>query len=387
MKILSIETSCDETAVSIVEANGELESPTFGVLGNALNSQIELHKEYGGVYPMLAKRKHAENLPHLLEKVLKDANMFVEDPVTSYDWNNVESILAKEEGLHAGLKNILQNIQKPNLDVIAVTSGPGLAPALWVGISCAKALGKLWNIPVIGVNHMEGHLTSILIENSDKRAALFPALALLISGGHTELVEIKNWGTYKILGETRDDAVGEAFDKTARMLGLPYPGGPEISRLAEYARLNDLPHTAVLPRPMINSRDLNFSFSGLKTSVLYYIRDNVKGEMSEDTRADLAREFEDAVVEVLLHKTKTAIEETGAQMLIIAGGVIANKKIREVFQKLEEEYPGLVVKVPTNPLSTDNALMIAAAAYIDICINPKLLSEQHDIRAEGNLRL
>jgi N6-L-threonylcarbamoyladenine synthase len=387
MKILSIETSCDETAVSIVEASGGLESPVFTVLGNALNSQIELHKEYGGVYPMLAKRKHAENLPYLLEKVLKDASMFAEDNTTSYNWGNLESILAKEEGLHMGLKNIFQNIQKPNLDVIAVTSGPGLAPALWVGISCAKALGKLWNIPLIGVNHMEGHLTSILIENSDKRATPFPALALLISGGHTELVEIKSWGTYKILGETRDDAVGEAFDKTARMLGLPYPGGPEISRLAEQARASKLTHTAILPRPMINSHDLNFSFSGLKTSVLYYIRDNIKGEMSDATRADLAREFEDAVVEVLLSKTKTAIEETGAQMLIIAGGVIANKKIREVFQKLEDEYSGLVVKVPTNSLSTDNALMIASAAYIDICINPKLLSEENDIRAEGNLRL
>src|SRR3989338_1351029 len=235
MKILSIETSCDETAVSIVEAEGGTESPVFKILGNSLFSQVNTHREYGGVYPMLAKREHGKNLPPLLMNVLKQAEMYAENPTSpSYGeekWQEIKYIVCREDGLFEGLISALKNIEKPKIDVIGVTSGPGLAPALWVGISCAEALGKLWNIPVIPVNHMEGHIASVLI-SENKNEIQFPALALLISGGHTELVNIKNWGEYEILGETLDDAVGEAFDKTARMLGLPYPGGPEISRLA-----------------------------------------------------------------------------------------------------------------------------------------------------------
>jgi N6-L-threonylcarbamoyladenine synthase len=273
--------------------------------------------------------------------------------------------------------------------VISVTSGPGLAPALWVGVSCAEALSKLWDIPSIPVNHMEGHIVSVLMENSDIRPVEFPAIALLISGGHTELVKIENWGKYEILGETVDDAVGEAFDKTARLLGLPYPGGPEISRLAEIAREKMAPKKAKFPRPMIHSDNLNFSFSGLKTAVLYYIRDNFNenNPIQDIDKIDIAREFEDSVVEVLIEKTKKALDDTNSKTLIVAGGVIANKKIRSTFMKLEDEYDGLIVKIPINSLATDNALMIACATYFNVTLYPEKLSNPQKIAANGNLRL
>ena len=389
MKILSIETSCDETAVSVVEANGGLGSPTFTVLGDALFSQIDIHKEYGGVYPMLAKREHAKRLPLLLKKVLTDSNIPTFHRMLEYQskekWEEVEEIVKREEGLYEGLRKELGNVGKPEIDVISVTSGPGLEPALWVGISCAQALGKLWDIPVLPANHMEGHIVSVLVENKDKRMVEFPALALLISGGHTELVEIKKWREYEVIGQTRDDAVGEAFDKTARMLGLSYPGGPEISKLAEKARKENIPHLAKFTRPMIHSHDFDFSFSGLKTSVLYYTRDH--GPLSQTDKADVAREFEDTVVDVLLSKTIEALEQTGAKTLIVAGGVIANKRLRESFTVLEERYPGLKVKIPTQALSTDNALMIACTTYINVTLYPGLLSRKTKIVADGNLKL
>ncbi len=367
MKILSIETSCDETAVSIVEAEGGIESPSFKILGNALFSQVNRHREYGGVYPMLAKREHIKNLPPLLASVLKQAGM--------------------------------DKTKRPDIDIIGVTSGPGLEPALWVGISFAENLAKLWDIPVVPINHMEGHICSVLINETNEfsisnfqfsNRIQFPALALLISGGHTELVSMKDWGKYEVIGQTCDDAVGEAFDKVARMLGLPYPGGPEISKLAEYARENNLPRVAKLPRPMIHSDNFNFSFSGLKTAVLYYIRDKFNKDhtkMSFEEKADLAREFEDAVVDVLLHKTERVILETNTKTLIVAGGVIANKKIRQTFTELVEKYPDLILKIPTNSLATDNSLMIAAATYFNVILNPKILDEQTKIIANGNLRL
>src|SRR3989338_3442101 len=392
MIILSIETSCDETAVSIVEASGGLESLVFKVLGNALFSQIDIHKQYGGVYPMMAKREHARNLPTILVNSLKQANMYkVGDMSPNFEiWQEIENILIREEGLFEGLRSVVENVEKPNVDVISVTSGPGLAPALWVGIVFAQALGKLWDIPVIGVNHMEGHIASVLMENTNSRPVQFPALALLISGGHTELVEIENWGKYFVLGQTVDDAVGEAFDKTARLLGFPYPVGPEISRLAEYAREKNIPRTAKLPRPMIHSNNLNFSFSGLKTAVLYYIRDNFNGDaqiMSSEQKADLAREFEDAVIEVLVNKTEKALAETEAKTLIIGGGVIANKKIKGFFLEFETKYPGLIVKTPTKSLATDNAIMIAVATYINTLVSPNILNTPKNIMAEGNLKL
>lgn len=339
---------------------------------------------------MLAKREHAKKLPLLLEKVLKEVNLFEKTQVITETniWNEIEEIVKREEGLFDGLKNTIENLKKPEIDLISVTSGPGLEPALWVGISFAIALGKLWDLPVVPANHMEGHITSVLI-GEDKTKIEFPALALLISGGHTEIVEIENWGSYQILGATVDDAVGEAFDKVARLIGLPYPGGPEISKLAQTARLNNYPHKADFPRPMLNSKNFNFSFSGLKTAVLYYIRDNFKtGEgLSVENKADIAREFEDAVIEVLTHKVEKVLEEKNIKTLIIAGGVIANNKIREAFEKIKTKYPELTIKIPMKELSTDNSIMIACATYIKTLVFPDIISKNNKIIAEGNLKL
>jgi N6-L-threonylcarbamoyladenine synthase len=221
-------------------------------------------------------------------------------------------------------------------------------------------------------------------DDSEQSPVEFPAIALLISGGHTELVEISEWGKYKILGATKDDAVGEAFDKVARMLGLPYPGGPQISMLAEDARKNGLQKKCQLPRPMIHSGDFDFSFSGLKTAVLYYIKK--LPELTDEDKKDIAREFEDAVVDVLSIKTASVLGTTPAKTLILAGGVIANKMIRQKFENFSQKYPGLSVWFPTNSLSTDNSVMIAAAAYIG-----EMLGRNHtdelEIRAKGNLSI
>jgi N6-L-threonylcarbamoyladenine synthase len=397
MKILSIETSCDETAVSLVEASGDLKSPAFSVLGNALFSQANLHKEFGGVYPNLAKREHAKNLPAILHKVLTDTNNLSPLNPAGFEkkskeniWEKVKEITKREEALYDGLKTLLENVKRPDIDVIAVTSGPGLEPALWVGISCAKALAELWDIPVIGVNHMEGHIASILIDTNNLEEIEFPAIALLISGGHTEIVLVSSWGGYKILGQTLDDAAGEAFDKTARMLGLSYPGGPEISRLAKKARDENITREAKFTRPMINSGNLNFSFSGLKTAVLYYIRDLTAGgviELDSGKKADIAREFEDAVIDVLLSKTKGAIDNNNVKTLIIAGGVIANRKIAEEFKNFEKIYKNLEVRVPSLALSTDNSLMIACSAYINLLLFPEIINKKSEIIASGNLRI
>lgn len=368
MKILGIETSCDETALSYISSMGDLSSPTFKVLGTALNSQIEIHKEYGGVYPALAKREHAKNLVPLLKTIFKD-----KDEVQA-DESDVQIFLEREPELKENLIDFVKTHKKPDLDIIAVTYGPGLEPALWIGINFAKALGKLWNIPVIKINHMEGHMVSSLLQS---KIDSFPAVSLLISGGHTELIEIKKWGEYKLIGQTVDDAVGEAYDKVARMLELPYPGGPEISKLAEMGRVknvstDDFP----LPRPMLNSKDLNFSFSGLKTAVLYLLKDIE--DVNDDIKLMVAKEFEQAVVDVLLKKTKKAMEEVGTDTLIVGGGVIANQYIRDNLKELG------TVHFPTKELSTDNATMIAMAGYI-----AKLngASPDLDFKAVGNLKL
>ena len=255
MRILSIETSCDETGVSIVEAKGGFSKPELQVLANITASQVKLHAKYGGVFPMMAKREHAKNLTPILKQVLKESGLFKNNSPKNYSsiLKNTRIVLKREPGLAEALVPLLQKIKKPKIDAIAVTYGPGLEPTLWVGINFAKALSLAWNIPVIPINHMEGHIFSALMEQRQVKsnklkvtrnkqentsymlsAISFPAVALLISGGHTELVLMKDWFKYKIIGATRDDAVGEAFDKVARILGLPYPGGPEISRLANF---------------------------------------------------------------------------------------------------------------------------------------------------------
>lgn len=374
MKILSIETSCDETAISILEAQGEMVSPVFKVLANNLNSQIEIHKEFGGVYPNLARREHAKNLPIILEKSLKDAEMFLND-AEKINEEKIRTILEREPEMAEDLLKIVSNIKKPEIDYIAVTTGPGLEPALWVGITFAKALAEAWNLPIVPVNHMEGHILSVLLDAKENKTLdvskfNFPILSLLISGGHTQLVLMKDWMNYEILGETVDDAVGEAFDKVARILGLPYPGGPEISHLAEGGKENE---KIKLPRPMMNTNDYNFSFSGLKTAVLYLVKD--LGDLSEQDKKDIAREFETAAGDVFVKKIKKAIEEFGVGQLIVAGGVAANQTLRARFEK----ELGVEIFLPNKDLATDNSLMIGIAGYFGAISGKEKAPE--DIRA------
>lgn len=384
MNILSIETSCDETAISILKITGNPTSPNIHILGNALFSQTKIHEKYGGVFPMLAKREHAKNITPLLVKALKEGHFIKKStkPLSISTQNKIKKILIREESLSDDLIEFLNTIQKPKIDVITVTQGPGLEPALWVGISAAKAISKAWDIPVIPINHMEGHIMSVLFNPKKKFKLLFPALALLISGGHTELVYIKEPLSYKILGATRDDAVGEAYDKVARMLGLPYPGGPHIALLAEKGRKNKGENNWVFPRPMINSSDYDFSFSGLKTSVLYAIQGK---KLSEKDKEDVSLAFEDAVTEVLITKTKKALSKSKIKTLIIGGGVIANNHIRKTFEKMVKEFPTTSLIIPEKKLSTDNSIMIGIAGYAQV---KKLgTKNRRNILAKGNLKL
>lgn len=363
MNILGIETSCDETAVSIIEATGSFPHGSYKVLGNAIFSQIDIHREYGGVFPAVAKREHARTLTPMLERALQDAHMLV--PHTENISNETKAaltdILSREQTLGDALIRFLENYERPHIDLIAVTQGPGLEPTLWVGINFARALSTAWGIPVVPVNHMEGHVLSSIFDHTMLPEISFPGIALLISGGHTELVLMRGWASYEKIGETRDDAVGEAFDKVARMLGLPYPGGPEIGRLSQEAHERKLNLFVRLPRPMLDSGDLDFSFSGLKTAVRYAIQDKV---LTHDERAALAMEFEDSVTTVLLKKTRMAIERYNAQTLIIGGGVSANTHIRETFkQYFWEHFPMLPVYLPPRNLTTDNSVMIALAGH------------------------
>ncbi len=386
MNILSIETSCDETAVSLVTAEGVFPEATYEVLGDALHSQVDIHATYGGVFPTMAKREHIKRIVPLMEQALEQAELLHKstEEIPQNLQEKLYEILYREEGVADALIDFAQRHERPEIDLIAVTSGPGLEPALWVGVNFAKALSTLMNIPVVAVNHMEGHVLASLfdVEEDDKIAQIpFPAISLLISGGHTELLLMKNWGEYEKIGQTRDDAVGEAFDKVARMMGLPYPGGPEISRLAGEGRSRELPPYAELPRPMINSGDLDFSFSGLKTAVLYAIDSK---ELSEDDTQALARDFEDAVVEVLLKKTATAFDEHGAQTLIVGGGVSASQFIRQSFNKFFlENYPDTTIYFPNPGLSTDNSIMIALSGHAK-SMNASNPAAARLMKADGN---
>jgi N6-L-threonylcarbamoyladenine synthase len=388
MRILAIETSCDETAICIIETAGVFPNENIKILGNELYSQIAIHSQYGGVYPNLAKREHEKNLVPILQKCLADAELLkeTEREILKEKTQKIEEILSHEKELSGEFFSKVALIEKPEIDLIAVTNGPGLEPALWVGVGFAKALSELWDIPVMPINHMEGHIVAALLHPKGKdeyklRNIEFPLMALLISGGHTELVLGKDWLHYEIVGNTKDDAVGEAFDKVARILGLPYPGGPEISKLAEKERQENPSKETVYPltRPMLNSGDLNFSFSGIKTAVLYATKK--VSELTPAIKQEIAKEFEDAAVEVLLTKTKDAVSEYGAKTIIIGGGVSANKKIRADAAGLAKDMD-VALYIPEISASTDNALMIALAAYINSNFGKK---PSRDFRAEGNL--
>lgn len=401
MILLSIETSCDETAVSLLKFEKQADETTVTVLGNALFSQVDIHKEYGGVFPMLAKREHCRNLIPLTKKALEEAGLTISNNQETIIKQNagfekIKQILEREPELLEQFLEYIPTIEKPAIDAIAVTHGPGLEPALWVGVGFAKALATLWDVPIIPTNHMEGHIAVALLEEKSPekktqpiftiKPITYPALALLISGGHTELVSIPKIGEYSLVGQTRDDALGEAFDKVARILGLHYPGGPEISKLAEMEREKQPDGTIsnyTLPSPMIHSKDFDFSFSGIKTAVLYMVQKIPT--MTDSIRQEIARQFEDAVTEVIISKTKRALEHTGAQTLILGGGVVANTHVRKSFEKLAKTMPGLTLQIPRISHTTDNAIMIGIAGYQRYVAGVR--GEITTLKAEGNLKL
>lgn len=308
MLTLGIESSCDETGIALYHTER-------GLLAHALHSQIKMHAEYGGVVPELASRDHIRRVLPLTTQVLKQAGLSLQ-----------------------------------NIDAIAYTQGPGLAGALLVGASIAEALAFALDVPAIGVHHLEGHLLAPLLE---AEPPTFPFVALLVSGGHTQLMRVDGIGSYKLLGDTLDDAAGEAFDKTAKLLDLGYPGGPAVSKLAEQGS----PGRFKLPRPMLNSGDLNFSFSGLKTAVLALSTQNDK---NEGTKADICSAFQQAVVEVLSTKCIAALEQTGLERLIVSGGVGANRQLRESLNHMAAAK-NYRVFYPRLEFCTDNGAMIAFA--------------------------
>lgn len=390
MKILAIETSCDETGLSIIDTETHDNTTTISVVADILLSQAMLHAEYGGVYPTLAKREHAKNLGPLLLELLKKAKLFAPSDSSSVSKDvigEIKTLLDREPELFVYIAMVLAQAKKPPIDAIAVTRGPGLEPALWVGVNFARALSKAWDIPILPINHMEGHVAAALATGTGTTFTItppaLPTLILLISGGHTEFVLMKNWLEYEKVGTTRDDAVGEAFDKSARLLGLGYPGGPQISKLAAQAREQGLEQPYSLPRPMLHSDDLDFSFSGLKTAVRNLVE--TVGTPDETQKMQIARELEEAITETLVSKTKRAIEQHGAQSLVVGGGVSASTYICAHLKTLVEEYEGMQLYIPTPELATDNGRMIAFAAAMRQSVSTPTHAD--DMSANGNLSI
>jgi len=323
MIVLGVESSCDETGLALYDTER-------GLLAHALHSQVAMHEEYGGVVPELASRDHVKRAIPLLEKILFDSGL---------------SLSA--------------------IDAIAYTQGPGLAGALLVGASIANGLALSLGKSVLGIHHLEGHLLSPMLS---KNVPEFPFVALLVSGGHTQLMRVDDVGEYTLLGETLDDAAGEAFDKSAKLLGLGYPGGPAISRLAEHGD----PSVYALPRPMLHSKNLDFSFSGLKTAVLTLVK-NHPGELNENDKANIARSFVEAIVDVLVAKCQTALKEKKLKRLVIAGGVGANAQLRAALNSAASKKH-FQVFYPELELCTDNGAMIAFAGALRLQRNPNAAS-------------
>jgi N6-L-threonylcarbamoyladenine synthase len=499
VKILAIESSCDDSGIAILEYSVQDSQPKM--LANLISSQVKVHAKWGGVVPMLAKREHQKNLAPLLIEALKNSNLLLPEQASqkrsasktekirpfdsaptalrSGDIDILKKILEREPELLKKLLPFLKKYQRPDVDYIAVTHGPGLEPALWVGINLAKALSFVWDLPILPINHIEGHLTAAfavgesrgisksLASSSMSRSGqfpmtnenqelnkdsqklktknqklFFPAMCLVVSGGHTQLILIKSLkkpmsslsGThsipvspagetlasirpsrsgppfaqthvspgrspsldYQIIGETRDDAAGEAFDKVAKMLNLGYPGGPAISKQA--AKWNDcsaaqsLNHSITefstpfsFPRPMINSGDFDFSFSGLKTAVLYTLQKMTKAQIKKATPA-IAAAFEQAVVDVLVQKTINAAKKYGTKSIWLAGGVAANQALRQSLEQAARN-DDLGFLVPPSAYCADNAGMIALAAFYQIAQNRAGKTAWKDLKAEPNLRI
>ncbi len=329
---MAIETSCDETAASVISGDIKSKEPKFKFLSSVVKSQISIHKKTGGVVPEVAAREHMANILPVTEKALHDAKL-----------------------------------ELSQMDYIAVTSGPGLVVALIVGTEFAKGLALATKIPLLPTNHMEGHLYSAFAEKPGK--VKFPVLSIIVSGGHTMFVLLKDYKNYKVIGNTVDDAAGEAFDKVARLLKLPYPGGPEISKLAKFGKTD-----VNFPRPMLRESHFNFSFSGLKTAVLYHI-DKVKAgqqnkPLSKQQKADIAMSFENAVADVITKKALRAALKYQCKTIALSGGVAANHKLRSSLSIMSNDNK-INFTVPDFELCTDNAQMIALAAYFNLRANKK----------------
>jgi len=395
MKILAIETSCDDTCVAVIEAK-KGKSPRFNILSNIISSQIEIHKQYGGVYPSMAKREHQRNLVPVLKKAIKagDKNFVEARLLQEEDWlprnagiyKTVEKILEREEVLLKELKIFLKKYQKPDIDAIAITNGPGLDPCLWVGVNLAKALSYFWDIPIVPVNHIEAHILVnwLLLEKNIKK---FPAICLVVSGGHTQLILMEEIGKYKILGETRDDAAGECFDKTAKILGLDYPGGPIISAMAIKSRKEQRKIGIKLPRPMLNQKNYDFSFSGLKTAVLYSFKSTSKStRTSKKYIIEMCSEIQQAIIDVLVAKTIRASKEYNAKTIILGGGVASNKELRKQLGKaIKQQLPKTNYLKPTIKLCSDNAVMVGVAGYFRFLKGKTKIWKR--IEAKPNLRI
>lgn len=389
MIILGIESSCDDTSVALVEAPSpptglrraslfskikHSNDVNFKVLAEKTASQIEVHKKYGGVVPEIAGRKHAENILPVVEEVLNHKN--------------------------------IKTLKHKNIDAIAVTSGPGLITGLLVGVEAAKSLSYLWNIPLIGVNHIEGHIHSVqLSTNKDEADSIappmrgssppeggvrgsieFPAVCLIVSGGHTELILMHDHGKYELIGKTRDDAAGETFDKIGKLIGFDYPGGAKISKTAEDGDPNAIP----FPRPMINE-GYEFSFAGLKTSALYWLRDNAEQKekiynLKSKKLNDFCASFEQTIIDVLVTKTLRAVKEYQPKTVVLAGGVSANKKLRSTLEDALKAY-NKDISYLLSPIShsMDNAAMIAVAGYYKAI--KKQFDKWQDIEADPNWKI
>lgn len=380
MIILGIDTSCDDTSVAILKIDPPPKiwwGRKLKILSNIVSSQVKLHAKYGGVYPFLAKREHQKNLPIVFEKALKRAKISVKE-----------------------------------IDFIAVTVGPGLEPCLWVGVNFVKELAKKLRLPIIPINHIEAHIMANWLpigqtQNSKtelpfmeakvkkrtesssllKTQNLFPAICLVVSGGHSQLILMNDFLKYKILGETRDDAAGECLDKAARILGLPYPGGPAIAAEAANLKPKTYNLTPKLPRPMLHQKNYDFSFSGLKTAVLYDFRDRPpKIRKSKEYIRAMSAEVQQAIIDVLISKTLRAAEEYKAKTIILGGGVASNEELREQFkEKIKKESPNIQYLIPNIQLCTDNAAMVGVAGYFHYLKGKKYNLEK--IKANANLRI
>jgi N6-L-threonylcarbamoyladenine synthase len=372
MKILAIETSCDETSIALIEKQ---DAGKYTILSQETISQINMHREFGGVYPTLSRREHEKNLVPLLHKVLTDGGILKlknqeaqlrDDSAILESLGNEVELLERYPDLKENVFDFFSKYELTEQTRLSCGYERSRTTTSTVGGSelCESDLYfdfRMNNstIPIYPINHMEGHIVGGIAERNDQTVSIpkinYPAVCLLISGGHTELVLSRESGMYEKIGETQDDAVGEAYDKVARLLGLPYPGGPEISKLAKLGREQNV-ESLNFPRPMMHTKDLNFSFSGLKTHILYFTQAN--SNLDEDLKIKIATEFEEAVKDVLIYKTKKAIDETGARSLVVGGGVASNIYLKENFEKLAEDLQ-IDLYYSARELATDNALMIA----------------------------